>query len=935
MSNLVSSPKNVVYVNGGQTYNVSAADDVINVNSTLGATEIVLPNIVNQGLDFYPKKFTINDTGGAAGTYPITISAVGNLVNSSASTVLNRNNVSSEVVIVSKTEYLVNTDNGGVSGIFGSGTVGQLAYFSASTVLGSLTNTQVTALLNNFVGDSGSGGTKGLVPAPAIGDAAANKYLKADGTWNAISLAGYLKADGTVPLTANWDVGAFEVTAQSLKVDGTAGAGHLHLRYQSSIPSGAANNSKLFAGATGALGWVVDSNAYAFYLDMTGNTASRTLTVPDASGTIALTSDIVNLGNSNLTASAAVRSYTLAGTASTDYLDFLTGGAGNLLRARGDGRIGLLTDTVDTQFQIGKSGSWKTGSIYVDGTSGLTFYSEYAASQNRKTLDFGGLNLGRTIGWYNTNSGELSGYVQSSTGGLVLGSLNTLVPFTIYDGGGTVMTIGHSYVCSIVQMYDRNYSSVNPTVYINSKASNGIYFIRNNVSIGSTNTSLARFLVQGSGATSATTTVLFQNSASTNIFKVLDNGNTILNLPSTVAADSDIFNNGVNLYTDGTSLKARYKNNGGTSSDLLVGSNLGNANLTSADNARTFTLKTGTTSTQNFSILNSDGDVGYYFNGVGNVGIGTTTFAAHTGTASEDFVVGNSTSGTNTSFYLDNTGDRRYYAFQLLQKNSKKLYNVDTRGIVTYFDIANGTNSDVVFDLSAGGTKIQTSAATSATFSTHQSASSNGSVIYQMGSTVNNSGGYIYINNGSGTNKIYLSGNRSGIQATWFGEGAIFGGSLARSATAIMDVMGSGSTSATITALFQNSSSSAALTIKDDLTSTFGGIITTPQIITTPATVTVAANAGTVTRSYRNNNFTNSSAATMTITMSLTSALDGDMVMVRIFDFSAVAQTITWVNTENSSITVPTTSNGSTTLPLTVGFQYNSATSKWRCIGSV
>jgi hypothetical protein len=46
-----------------------------------------------------------------------------------------------------------------------------------------LTATQATALLNNVVGDSGSGGTKGLVPAPAAGDAAASKFLKADGTW--------------------------------------------------------------------------------------------------------------------------------------------------------------------------------------------------------------------------------------------------------------------------------------------------------------------------------------------------------------------------------------------------------------------------------------------------------------------------------------------------------------------------------------------------------------------------------------------------------------------------------------------------------------------------------------------------------------------------------------------------------------------------------
>lgn len=45
------------------------------------------------------------------------------------------------------------------------------------------TATQVTALLNAMVGDSGSGGTKGLAPAPSSGDAAAGKFLKADGTW--------------------------------------------------------------------------------------------------------------------------------------------------------------------------------------------------------------------------------------------------------------------------------------------------------------------------------------------------------------------------------------------------------------------------------------------------------------------------------------------------------------------------------------------------------------------------------------------------------------------------------------------------------------------------------------------------------------------------------------------------------------------------------
>ena len=47
-----------------------------------------------------------------------------------------------------------------------------------------LTAGQVTAMLNPVVGDSGSGGTKGLVPAPAAGDAAAGKYLGASGGYS-------------------------------------------------------------------------------------------------------------------------------------------------------------------------------------------------------------------------------------------------------------------------------------------------------------------------------------------------------------------------------------------------------------------------------------------------------------------------------------------------------------------------------------------------------------------------------------------------------------------------------------------------------------------------------------------------------------------------------------------------------------------------------
>jgi len=99
--------------------------------------------------------------------------------------------------------------------------------------------------------------------------------------------------------------------------------------------------------------------------------------------------------------------------------------------------------------------------------------------------------------------------------------------------------------------------------------------------------------------------------------------------------------------------------------------------------------------------------------------------------------------------------------------------------------------------------------------------------------------------------------------------------------------------------------------------------------------ITASGNAATVPITYKFNTVTNNSAATLTITMTTTSAVNGQLVIVNVLDATAAAQTITWVNTENSTnATVPTTSNGSTTLPKVVGFQYNSATSKWRCIAS-
>ena len=79
----------------------------------------------------------------------------------------------------------------------------------------------LTAAINAFAGDAGSGGTKGLVPAPAAGDAAAGKLLRADGTWAAAASglqigdkldtfrapgSSWLKRDGSYYLSSSYTV---------------------------------------------------------------------------------------------------------------------------------------------------------------------------------------------------------------------------------------------------------------------------------------------------------------------------------------------------------------------------------------------------------------------------------------------------------------------------------------------------------------------------------------------------------------------------------------------------------------------------------------------------------------------------------------------------------------------------------------------------------
>jgi hypothetical protein len=100
-------------------------------------------------------------------------------------------------------------------------------------------------------------------------------------------------------------------------------------------------------------------------------------------------------------------------------------------------------------------------------------------------------------------------------------------------------------------------------------------------------------------------------------------------------------------------------------------------------------------------------------------------------------------------------------------------------------------------------------------------------------------------------------------------------------------------------------------------------------------TLAVSGNAVEIPVTTQNAVVTNDADAAVTLTLDLTYAAKMQKMTVQFYDYSAAAQALTWVNTENSTVSVPSTSNGSTTEPLTVGFIFNAVTNLWRCVAVV
>lgn len=209
-------------------------------------------------------------------------------------------------------------------------------------------------------------------------------------------------------------------------------------------------------------------------------------------------------------------------------------------------------------------------------------------------------------------------------------------------------------------------------------------------------------------------------------------------------------------------------------------SNLGSANLVSADDARTFTLKSGGTATQNLKFLNSGG---------GNLlqlkGDNSIDFGSGTNYATLDFYLNPATANKYTIY-------RGTTPFIQISASSYVQYMYGTAGNALYLSANEGMYYAIGNN---GGIGLYNSA-----------------VGLRGNFTLDGSGAQISLQNSANTVIFNVVANgATGIMNGDFGVGVPYANLNAR-----LEVKGKGATSSTKTALFQNSSSVAALTIKDD-----------------------------------------------------------------------------------------------------------------------
>lgn len=131
-----------------------------------------------------------------------------------------------------------------------------------------------------LVGDSGSGGTKGLVPAPATGDAAAKKFLKASGAWTVVATTD-ISGLGSIATHSTSEYAATANNLSDLANAGTArtnlGLGSIATHNTSEYAATSNNLSDLASASTARTNLGLGTAAVAASTDFVSATTTRSI----------------------------------------------------------------------------------------------------------------------------------------------------------------------------------------------------------------------------------------------------------------------------------------------------------------------------------------------------------------------------------------------------------------------------------------------------------------------------------------------------------------------------------------------------------------------------------------------------------------------------------------------------------------------------------
>ena len=166
----------------------------------------------------------------------------------------------------------------------GAGTVTSVSVVSANGLAGTVANATTTPAIT--LSTSITGILKGNGTAISAAVAGTDYVVPAD-------LASYVPYSGA---TGDVDLGNYSLNAKNIHIKGTLGNGHLGLKFQSSTPTASASESSIFADSNGDIAWQ-NGNLYSTTLKTSANSANRTYTFPDRTGTLADNTDLAGKQN--------------------------------------------------------------------------------------------------------------------------------------------------------------------------------------------------------------------------------------------------------------------------------------------------------------------------------------------------------------------------------------------------------------------------------------------------------------------------------------------------------------------------------------------------------------------------------------------------------------------------------------------------------------